>query len=232
MQFEEGEINFLHLDEPLCYTDEELLRLLGKGLILDNVAAGHLQDRGFGEYLGCTLEGEVPGPVMELLDIPDCAGAFAGCALPTAWNELRRKGLFISRLSQLQGRSVSTLLDEEWQPLAPGTSVFHNKLGGCVCVTACPIHTISWLHRGRAAQMRGILRAMENRLTFPLVEDAPNIAPFYYCRAGSDERFLALVNCGLDGQTALIPKGFASADGQDGSSLHLPPLSVHFLQGI
>lgn len=226
VQFSIGEINFIQGDEALCGTNDEWKELLKGKLLLDGIAAGHLCDRGLEEYLGCSLREEIDRPVMECLNRQEYAGEYCGCMLPTAWSELRQNGIPLYQLSNLQGQAVSSFFDEEWNEISPAVSLYHNTLGGQICVLACPIHTVSWLHRGKGVLLRNILRKMGASELFPMVEDKPNVAPFYYKDFSTGNSLLALVNCGFDEQT-FVPQGFCPMveRQEDGK---LPPLSVRF----
>ena len=230
VQFTPAATNILLGDDVLCYGRAALEGFLRGGLLVDNLAAEHLCAMGFAPLLGCLPTGRIDGPCVEQILCPDYAGAWSGTLLCTDWEAVRREGGWITRFSPAAGaRELCCLLDEEKHYLAPALTLFHNALGGVVCVLAAPVRALGWLCSGRAALMRGLLRRMPGCASLPFAEGGANIAPFYY--QGRQGGLLALVNCGLDEARALVPGGAQwqnALDSQDADPFRLPPVSVKF----
>ncbi|MDO5399425.1 MAG: hypothetical protein Q4F17_00400 [Eubacteriales bacterium] len=228
VQFSPGETNVLLGDSVLSYTRDELTAFLKGGLILDGLAARHLQDLGLGQLLGCTVGSGVSGPCVEQLATPD--GPWAGTLLPTDWEALRRDGRFIYRLHPSpEAMELSRLLDQDKGYLSPGMVLSRNSLGGTVCVMAAPVRALGWLTPGRRALMGFLLQKMPGCADLPIVEGV-NLASFYYEAPGGDG-LLAIVNCGLDPETATLSPTFHlinCLDPGDPSPLALPPVSAKF----
>ncbi|WP_320931257.1 hypothetical protein [Hungatella sp.] len=200
--FQEREVNLLSGVNALCCSREELIRLLGKGLILDGDAARYVCRRGLGSYIGCDDVGdELNSPSAELLCGKEFHGTFAGNLLPTDWLRLEYKKIRIPLLQYDSAcRVLTKFVDKDKNVLGNGITLYENRLGGRVCVIPGYIGTWQFAYRSRSWQMMRIVDWL-SKGEFPvLVEDSPNIAPLYYLDRKTGEGLLALVNTGLDKQ--------------------------------
>jgi hypothetical protein len=199
VQFTPARGNALMGDDVLAFSDTEIIEFLQGGLLLDGLAADHLQQRGFGEYLGCRTVGTLEIAAVERLDVNDFTGSFAGNNLTTDWFRLRRQGREIFRLEKsAESISLSTILDLDLKELSPGMVLYENKLGGRVAVLAVPSDPWAWLYRSRAYTLGKIIHWLMFDTLPVWIEDCPDVAPFYYEDPKSGEALLALVNGSLD----------------------------------
>lgn len=234
VQFAPGETNFLLGDSICSYTPEELTAFLRGGLILDGAAAAHLQALGLGHLLGCTIGSAVRGPCVEQILLSEFGGPWTGTLLGTDWEAVRREGRKIYRLIPAPAATeVTRLLDEEKRPLSPGMLLFRNSLGGTVCVMASPVRELGWLRQSRSVLMQSLLRKMPGCGNLPFVEGV-GLAPFCY-EASDGSGLLAITNCGLDPETAVLPRDFSPEnilEPGDPSPLTIPPVSAKFYQFV
>ncbi len=94
---------------------------------------------------------------------------------------------------------VSTYYDDAGLPLSPAITVFANSFGGRVAVMAQSVHDQGWLHAGRAAQIRALVRWLAGaERPWPIVDQGPNVAPFVYRDQIDGSDLVVLVNAGLD----------------------------------
>ncbi|MEG2021274.1 MAG: hypothetical protein RR087_05825, partial [Oscillospiraceae bacterium] len=232
VQFSEGDVNLLFGDSVLCYTREELLRLLAKGLLVDNIAAAHFEKMGLGEYLGVGCIGQITVPCVEQMTAPEHCGSYTDALLCTNWSDIYMRGEWISRLQPApDAQVISTLISDELEPLSPAITLYQNAMGGRVCVLALPMHESGWLFAARAVVMRSLIQTMIGPSVLPLIYGRPNLAPFYYEDTNGSGGLLALVNCGLDEETVDLPVGYRctglfEANGNETAAL--PPLTARF----
>ncbi len=231
VQFTPAETNVLLGDDVLCYTRHELEEFLLGGLVLDNIAAEHLYDMGFGPCLGCTPVDRVEDPCVEEITCREFGGEWTGTLICTDWDAVRRSGEWITRFVPVPGAvEICRLLDEEKRYLAPSMLLYNNAKGGKICVMAVPVQECGWLCRGRAVLMQKLFGAMPGGSLLPVVGGDMNLAPFYYEDADG-EGLLGIVNCGLDGAQATAPRGLYCTEvfgNDDGGMFHIPPVSAKF----
>ena len=233
--FREREVNLLSGVNALCCSREELMRLLEKGLILDGAAAGYLCRRGLGRYIGCEGVGaELRSPSAELLCGEEFHGSFSGNLLPTDWMRLEYKKIRIPLFQYDPDCEVLTVyVDKDRKVLGQGIVLYENRLGGRVCVIPGYIGTWQFAYRSRSWQMMRIVEWL-SKGTFPvLVEDSPNIAPFYYSDRETGEGLLALLNTGLDVQTACLRRNANLCmyeEGMEENAYSLEPLELRVIR--
>ena len=106
-------------------------------------------------------------------------------------------------------------------------------VGGRVCVIPGYIGTWQFAYRSRSWQMMRIVEWL-SKGTFPvLVEDSPNIAPFYYSDRETGEGLLALLNDGLDVQTACLRRNANLCmyeEGMEENAYSLEPLELRVIR--
>lgn len=229
VQFRRAKTNFLTGDQVLCCTRQELEEFLSEGLILDNIAAGHLCRMGYGDLVGCTCDGPITEPCTEQLSCPEYVGCWNETLLCVDWPTARRQGAWISRMvPDPAAQELTRLLDEEKRYLGPGMLRFSNRLGGDICVMAAPVSELGWISKGRSVLMRSLLSRMPQETPLPFVGGDMDLAPFYY-RSDEGWGLLGIVNCGLDPAAAVLPEGLdyqCLSHPQDPDGLTVPPVSL------
>jgi len=131
------EVNLLWGNSAWAFSDDEILRLLKRGLWLDAEAAEILQERGFGEHLGVNVKGWLDREEA-LYSIESAATRKSGLrpGFNVSVNHFGRASL----LEPAEKSEVwTTLLDCYGKRLGPALTVFRNKLGGIVAVSAPPL---------------------------------------------------------------------------------------------
>lgn len=218
VQFKPAKTNVILGDAVCCYSRSELEQFLSGGLLIDAVAAEHLESMGLGHLLGCQTAGKITGPCVEQIADPEFGGVWTGTLMCTNWEAVARRGEQITRLiADQDSRVICRLLDEEKNELAPSMVFSDNELGGRVCVMAVPVESFCWLNCGHAQLIRELMRRMPGTENLPILTAGDHIAPFYYTGANG-ENLLGLVNCGLDPQIAGFPEGMKienALDSQD-----------------
>ena len=229
VQFRKAKTNFLTGDQVLCCTRQEIEEFLRGGLVMDNIAAGHLCRMGYGDLLGCIPDGSIEEPCTEQLSNPRYAGQWLNTLMCVDWALTRRQGSWISHLTaDPAAEEITRLLDEEKRYLGAGMLRFRNRLGGDICVMACPVTELGWLSRGRGELMRRLLSDLPGGSGLPFVGGDMNLAPFYY-RSEQGWGLLGIVNCGLDPARAQLPEGIGCeclSHPGDPEPLTIPPVSL------
>lgn len=197
VQFTEGDGNALIGGAVRCYSDEELKRFLSKGFLTDAQGARILEERGFGEYLGCRVlpAGEKIPAAERILKL---AGEFTGDLLPTRWNLFRKEERFLLE-PEKGAETVTEFLDLEMREIGAGSVLFHNSLGGTVAVFAVRPVWEAWAYRAKACLMQNILRRLAPSSLVLLIPDCPDLGPVYYEDEKTGEGLLAVLNGSLDG---------------------------------
>jgi hypothetical protein len=212
VKFVEGNIQVLLGDDVLNYDHETLMRFLSKGLFIDNLAAMHLIERGYGEYLGVQFKEDIVIPCIERLTHSDFSQNYFMTDLPSNWFRMPIQGDSISTMIlDPSAIAMSHFLDDHNEVIAPAMSLFTNSIKGKVCVMAQRVQDLSWLHRARSIQLQQIFKRLDSTLSDAwLIHDHPNIAPFVYSSPEHHIVFMAIVNTGLDVERIELPKSNAS----------------------
>jgi hypothetical protein len=207
VQFTEGKVQVLLGDDVLNYDHESLMRFLSNGLFIDNLAAEHLIQRGYGEYLGIQLEGNIITPCVERLTHIDFSQQYFLSDLPSNWFRMSIQGDNISKMSlHTKAIALSHFMDDHNQVIAPAMSLFTNNLNGKVCVMAQRVQDLSWLHRARSIQLQAIFKALDPMFKDSwMIHDHPNLAPFVYSNPDDHHYLMAIVNTGLDLEDIEMP---------------------------
>lgn len=202
VQFGEGSINVLLGDDVLAYSQEDLMRLLGKSLIIDNIAAQHFIDQGLQSYLGISIDSTIHVPCVERLSHPDFSFDYHLVDLPTNWFRMKDQHQYISHLvPQKETIILSTYYDDNNKIISPAMTLFHNSLQGKVVVLAQPVQELGWLHRGRSAQLKALLDYLQPHFDVSLcTQNHVNVAPFIYVDSQTKETLYVCVNSGLDSE--------------------------------
>ncbi|WBP86289.1 hypothetical protein [Kitasatospora cathayae] len=184
-----------------AFDDDEILRMLAGGLLLDGTAARVLAERGFGDLLGVTVvelagreEPSAAGPyaLERVLRVFDAVGSYQegfpsiddrGAAFPRASDQ----GPFLSvnvqpalaRLQPAAGAEVWTeILTPEQQVWGAGRCVFTNALGGRVGVLAATAVELLPFDDDGQRLLHAMVRYLEgDTSTLPLVTGGPHLIP-------------------------------------------------------
>lgn len=205
VMYDEGDVNFIVGDLALCFSDEEITRMLKKGLFLDGIAAKHLCDRGFGDKIGVSYAGECKDVCYEVFDCEafnkNYHGQYMPCCSRTEYPIL---------FDLLDGAfSAGHLMDKDKKVFGSAVAVFENKDGGRVATFTAPIlYENTWLFPCRKEQFENLLRYISKNEDYLIAENSVNVMPLYF----EDEKgnaLLALANVGLDTQKVKV-KGFGT----------------------
>lgn len=126
---------FLTEDAPRAYSDEELIRLLSGGLILDTKAFRYIRERGLGKYCGVKDGGSYDNSIIEEHTEDPFNGEHFGFRR-NAWVRFSGMEPCVSVLEPLDGsvRVLSELEDLTCRRLGPCMTYYENELGGRVAV--------------------------------------------------------------------------------------------------
>ncbi len=231
--FHESEVNYLTQDVAACLSDDDLRRLLKRGLILDAGAADVLDRRGFSDLIGCRVDGKVQEVSAEILEDGDFCGRFKGNMLPTNLLRLHLKGEDMPMLVPAKSAHVLTaIVDQDYHWIANGVTLFENRLGGRVCVIPTNVSVWTWAYRSRAYLLRRIVNWLSQGRIPTQLSEGVNVAPFYYKDRQTGEQMLALLNTGLDEERVSVNVEGIALD-KDGvpvllDGLLLPALSLQY----
>lgn len=134
VQFEKAKGNALFGNAVNCYNDEEILSFLSNGLFIDALGAINLQKRGFGKFLGCTIENfsadEIPA--MEKIISKKYGQKSFEEYLPSNWHRFRNdaKYLPVKLLPNVRTEIISEYVDLKRESLSPAMTLYNNELGG------------------------------------------------------------------------------------------------------
>lgn len=222
-QFEASKVNILLGDEVSAFTDVEIENLLSKSLLLDNVAAELLIQRGFESALGIKIKGLITSACVERLTDPLYSGLYHNCDLPTNWFRMDVQGDHISLFeTSTSAKTLSHFINPDNQIIGPALVLFENDLGGKVAILAQAVQELAYLHRGKSLQIQAVLKWMGASHSQFWIEDKVNIAPFIY--EDDQEGLYVLVNTGLDVETIRLPKGVKPVFGEADHEVVLKPL--------
>lgn len=186
------------------YSDEEVLKLLEKGLLIDSVAAAVLIERGFGKQIGLASVSAPQGldtiaPVAAEAYFNEDFGGDANCFLSPFLPEYGQT----PRISQLEllpsATVVSHLVDADRNPKETVLTIAENELGGRVAVYAYELaHAVgtSFFHFYRRRQLVNLMQWLAKDPFPALVHNA--VYPLLICKDKQDATFCALFNLTLD----------------------------------
>lgn len=197
VRFNGGEVNFLTGEAINCYTDEQLISLFSRGVILDEEAACLALKRGFSEYIGVKNMQKVYTPCFEkLTEVEQNCGYRLKYPVYTA-NLLKDERVY--SVEPLKNAVVLTeLTDSNGAKLGDCSVYYENKLGGRVLTFAAPFNADTLFYKGRRAQLHAVVKKLfVNELPFD-IKNAVSVAPIWY--EGEKESVLVLYNFGQDEQ--------------------------------
>lgn len=196
-------------------SDQELLDILSKGVLIDADAADILQKRGFGKYLGVKINPARQMRVYRQRILPRFASAEAGNDVYFFYaHVLLGDGKWrAARKMVLEGaESVVDYIDHNDKTISPSITVFNNSLGGRVAVIASflPNNQSSAILQLRMQLFFHKLFTYLNGEEFDAsITDRPDI----WC----------LANRSADSRRLLVTLTNLSDDKQDGLCLHVAP---------
>lgn len=164
-----------------CFSRDDILSFLKQGVLCDLSAAETLQDMGFGDYLGVTVQRvmrrDAEPLAAEHLFNADFGGEARRYFSLSIYPEATSVGVL-----QLQSGAfeISSLVGVDTQRLYPGMTLFENALGGRVAVYPFDINQISYqfLRPARQMHIANVIKWL-GRTTVPLfVEGGHNTLPF------------------------------------------------------
>ncbi len=165
-----------------CLSEEEVLKLLAQGVLLDGSAAASLQDLGYGQYLGTRV-----GQRLHRYDRELAAEEFFDRSLgarPGLYMDFRRytKGDHFYQLEpHCAARVVSHYVNPDEVPVFPAMIVHENSLGGRVAVYAFDLSgelREGFMNWTRKKQLASIVRWLGGGVLGLYVEGGAWMVPF------------------------------------------------------
>ena len=180
-----------------CISDEELTQMLSEALLLDSDSALAIQERGFGELLGVTLEDVGAIPAVEEYILDNAPGDLSRGR--RIYNfAYAPSGSEKAQYAKLTAHSGAEILTEYRNPydeaIQPGFTRFVNKLGGKVAVMGCSIfNESSNLFNYRKKEiLRGVLNWLNDESLPITVLNAPNMWVLF--RKKGDTAYIMITN--------------------------------------
>ncbi len=187
------------------YSDEEILAMLGGGLLLDAAAAEVLQARGFGEHVG--LKSILPSKPLEEygpLSAEEHFNTDFGGAVREYMTTLIPAIDYKARLSEIEVANgatvISRIVDPDTNPVYDCMTAFENKLGGRVVVHAWDYETalgVSFNGNIRRRQMQFVIRWL-SKDKMPLLVDGDGAYPLAFRKDCANRTILGFFNLTLD----------------------------------
>ncbi len=216
-----GKINALFGRLAWVFDDRQIRALLAGGLILDGESAHILQQRGFGQQLGCEISGLVERE-QDSFAIEMIAQSFPGI----------RRGFYLNAnlgacMAQIQpGRNAaewSTLLRPDRRRFGAAMLAFRNSLGGKVVIYAAPNPAgLAASDCRRRLARQAVQFAAGGQWAAPRVAGGPYLLPIFFRHKSGAK--LAIYNGGVD---PVIPEVEAPRDfGRPRTTTILAPLAA------
>lgn len=218
----ESDVNYLTGEALNCYSDEQFLALLSKGLILDEQATKIAIERGFKDYLGASFVASANEPCFEVLTDADENGTYADFRFPAYTGNIHTPER-VYCLKALNGATVlSELVNSKREKIGDCCIYYENSLGGRVLVMGTRFIGNNLYYKGRRKQLHEIVKKLfKGALPFDIL-DAISIAPIWY--KGENSENVLLYNFGLDEQVFTIEQKDRSIQ------VRMMPLSIKNLE--
>lgn len=197
ISYGETSVNILSRESILKYSNDELLRLLSKTLLLDHEAVRVLEERGFGKYLGVSYEKEIAEPCYEQFTNQNYHGECTGNYIPVKVCNVHKKETAWRMKCNEDAEVITRFVGADFSPISPAVVRYKNELGGTVVSFASEINNDNWLQKGRMNELHSLIYDSELALPFEIVKGV-NILPIYY--KNEKEEVLFLYNCSFDKQ--------------------------------
>lgn len=199
--YEETEVNFISGIDASSYTDEDILRLLKKGAIVDQDAVKVLCERGYSHLLGVQYLKEVEVPCFEVLTDSVFSGGYENDRFPVHIGNKGELPTFVYKAVE-NAEILTELKDAKLRTISPATVLYENELGGRVMCLATPFMHTNWFFKGRFIQMQKAIEYLSFG-KFPFIlENTKHISPYYM--KGETDDLVILYNYGFDKETFTI----------------------------
>jgi hypothetical protein len=177
---EDSLVNSISGSDVWAFSDEQILNLLGKGLLLDGPAADILNKRGFGAMLGIT-RAQIVSQNEKLYSIEDCYdGDFSARtgAQITLNNKAHTKKLLFTELDS-QAHPISWIRSPKHDLLGPGAFIYINKLGGRVAIVPwdAGVSETPLMDAYRAIQLKKLIQWLAEDRAFGMVAGGAWLIP-------------------------------------------------------
>ncbi|MFC5406244.1 hypothetical protein [Cohnella soli] len=212
---------------PEAYSNEELIAMLSRGVLLDGRALEILTERGLGAYCGVAVDRTYDNGVVERLTDDPLNDGHQGEERDTR-NSLSKSLVYALKPLHEDVRVLSRLISFTNIDLAPASSVYENSLGGRVAVQGYT----PWQGIHSAVKRTQLLRICDwlsyGRLP-AIIDRTCKVVPFVKEAEDGSGWFVMLLNGSFDEASALEVKLRVAADKgavyelmADGSSSLLP----------
>jgi hypothetical protein len=182
------------------FSEEELLKLLGGGLILDGPALARLHEMGLGEHTGFAVRGKKEKDTMERFSDDPLNGRFAGRRRDCRPSFYPETAWLIEPLSP-QSRPLSEIVDFTAKSFGPTSGVFENRLGGRVAVFGYyPWRSLQSL--AKTSQIKAVCRWL-SRDALPACVASYAKAAVWCRRDPRGRQSVLLLNASLDPQPSI-----------------------------
>ncbi len=183
------------------FDDDEIVRMLSGGLLLDGISAGILSKRGFKQYIGVDFKGLIDrekGKYSIETVVSRKTGVKEGLSLNT--NLLVR----LSMLEPRKGASEwTTIITPERKRFGGGIIVCKNKLGGRVATFAAPNPACLPSSYQRQTITQNVIRFISGgKFTSIMVTGGANLLPIHF--ESEDKHFAVVLNGSPDAARPIV----------------------------
>lgn len=216
------QVNFLTAQLLNCYEDKQVLELLKGGVILDQYGLQVAIKRGFGEYIGAKISGQVDVACYEETTTDPINGRYTERRYPAYTANIHAEELTYLLTPVPGARVLSRIVDANFRELGAGTVYFENRLGGKVLSLGTAFTANNLLHKGRRCQFQNTVGEMFGEQMPYRLGEAVFVAPLWY--KGTQSDLLALYNFSLD------PQSVAVAVRGEVYNCDIPPLTIRTME--
>lgn len=218
--YTESDVNFISSIDANSYNDEDIIRLLSKGVIIDQGAVKILCERGYSDLLGVKYVKEVDVPCFEVLTNSSFNTDYENDRFPVHIGNKGEQPTYV--FEAMEGAEALTeLRDVKLNLIAPATTIFENHLGGRIMCLATPFVRSNWFFKGRLAQIQNAVEYLSfNKFPFK-IEKSKKIAPYYLI--GEKENTIVLYNFGLDSEEIVLKYNNGTQ-----KEIKMDPLSIKY----
>ena len=192
--FEDACCYMLKGRQPLCFAENEILKMLSVGVYLDAPAIKTLTDMGYGEYLGFSIGDKIAGDSEEVYANHPLNSGFISnrrCCYPVF-----TKGDAFSLIPIDNAEILCMLTDYKNEKIADcSVGLYKNKLGGTV-IAASYYPWNDLMDSQKSLQMKRIFNALSQNKLPAFVSSYSRVRIF--CRENNGNKSLVLFNGNLD----------------------------------
>ncbi|OGS20582.1 MAG: hypothetical protein A3J83_02755 [Elusimicrobia bacterium RIFOXYA2_FULL_40_6] len=187
----EQQVNAVFGSLAWAFSDDEIYRLLSKGLLLDGLSASILCRRGFGKYLGVKFNGvigrEEGNYAVEVVN-SDETGVKKGVYFSV---NLAPELYVFTPLRQ--AREWTTIISPDRKRFGPGITVYENSLGGRTAIYSVEDPAGLAQSDNQQKLVHSIVRYLsKNKFESPMVTGGPHLLPMHF--SGNNEEYLVILN--------------------------------------